>query len=186
MSTSLRDLASFPAPESAWADIRQRLEAQVDAQAQPAATSQIAVAATVCAVLLTTIATVAFVSNRSSHDRTATAPAALAPSRRDDAARNADIRFDWIAQSKRLDDVMRRLPQRPRVERLDTAAAVDALQSRIQWLDYQLSYAADVGLTERQTQTLWQDRVQLMDSLVKVRYVETQSVNARNLETNWR
>jgi hypothetical protein len=69
---------------------------------------------------------------------------------------------------------LRRLPSRPVVERASTTTTIDSLQSSIQWLDYQLSVAADVGLSERQAAQLWEDRIQLMDSLVKVRFAEAQ------------
>jgi hypothetical protein len=49
---------------------------------------------------------------------------------------------------------------------------IDTIEERIQWLDFQLSDAPDSGLNERQTQRLWSERVELMDSLVKVRYAE--------------
>jgi hypothetical protein len=37
----------------------------------------------------------------------------------------------------------------------------------------QLSYAPDTGLNDAQAYRLWRERVDLMDSLVKVRYAES-------------
>lgn len=79
-----------------------------------------------------------------------------------------------VIRSQELESYLQRLPSRPRVERASTSIAIDSLQESIQWVDYQLSLADDVGLTDRQAARLWQDRVQLMDSLVKVRYAEAQ------------
>ena len=79
---------------------------------------------------------------------------------------------DLVAQSRRLEDLLQQLPERPRIERVSTAAMIDTIEERIQWLDFQLSDAPDSGLNERQTQRLWSERVELMDSLVKVRYAE--------------
>jgi len=79
---------------------------------------------------------------------------------------------ELVAQSQRLEDLLQRLPERPRVERVSTAAMIDTIEDRIQWLDFQLSDAPDSGLSEEQTQRLWRERVELMDSLVKVRYAE--------------
>jgi hypothetical protein len=79
---------------------------------------------------------------------------------------------ELMAQSQHLEDLLQRLPERPRVERVSTAAMIDTIQDRIQWLDFQLSDAPDSGLNEVQTQRLWRERVELMDSLVKVRYAE--------------
>lgn len=79
---------------------------------------------------------------------------------------------ELVAQSQKLDDLLQRLPERPRIERVSTAATIDTIEARIQWLDFQLSDAPDSGLNEQQTRRLWRERVELMDSLVKVRYAE--------------
>jgi hypothetical protein len=79
---------------------------------------------------------------------------------------------ELVAQSQHLEDLLQRLPERPRIERVSTAAMIDTIEDRIQWLDFQLSDAPDSGLNEDQTRRLWRERVELMDSLVKVRYAE--------------
>jgi hypothetical protein len=79
---------------------------------------------------------------------------------------------ELVAQSQHLEDLLQRLPERPRIERVSTAAMIDTIEDRIQWLDFQLSDAPDSGLNENQTRRLWRERVELMDSLVKVRYAE--------------
>jgi hypothetical protein len=79
---------------------------------------------------------------------------------------------ELVAQSQHLEDLLQRLPERPRIERVSTAAMIDTIEDRIQWLDFQLSDTRDSGLNEAQTQRLWRERVELMDSLVKVRYAE--------------
>jgi hypothetical protein len=80
----------------------------------------------------------------------------------------------WVIRSQELESRLSQLPRRPRIERASTSATIDTLQSRIQWVDYQLSVAKDVGMTERQSAQLWRNRVELMDSLVMVRYAEAQ------------
>jgi hypothetical protein len=79
---------------------------------------------------------------------------------------------ELVAQSRHLEGLLQRLPERPRIERVSTAATIDTIEQRIQWLDFQLSDARDSGLNEVQTRRLWRERVELMDSLVKVRYAE--------------
>lgn len=79
---------------------------------------------------------------------------------------------ELMAQSQQLEDLLQRLPDRPRIERVSTAAMIDTIEDRIQWLDFQLSDAPDSGLNDEQTRRLWRERVELMDSLVKVRYAE--------------
>jgi hypothetical protein len=78
-----------------------------------------------------------------------------------------------IAQSRELEDLLQYLPERPRVERVSLAATVDSIEERIQVLDWQLAYGSDAGLDQRQARRLWSERVELMDSLVKVRYAES-------------
>ena len=80
---------------------------------------------------------------------------------------------DLMKQSRELDMLLQDLPSRPRVERVAMAATLDTIEERIQWLDFQLSYTAAEELSETQSQTLWRERVELMNSLVKVRYAQS-------------
>ncbi|HEY6640598.1 hypothetical protein [Povalibacter sp.] len=77
-----------------------------------------------------------------------------------------------VAQSQELDQMLQYLPERPAVERVALAVTIDTIEERVQWLDQQLSYAHDTGLNDAQATQLWRERVDLMDSLVKVRYAE--------------
>lgn len=79
-----------------------------------------------------------------------------------------------VVQSQNLESRLHRLPSRPIVERASTTTVIDSLQDSIQLVDYQLSAGQDAGLSDRQAAQLWKDRIQLMDSLVKVRYAEAQ------------
>lgn len=79
-----------------------------------------------------------------------------------------------VAQSRQLDDLLQELPLRPRAERVVQAATLDTLEQRIQWLDFQLSFEAEAELNPEQARSLWRERVDLMDSLVKVRYAQVQ------------
>ena len=81
-----------------------------------------------------------------------------------------------VAQSRELDDLLRNMPQRPRVERVSLAATTDTIEQRIQWLDFQLSFEPEVDLSQEQAQRLWRERVDLMDSLVKVRYAQVRGL----------
>lgn len=80
-----------------------------------------------------------------------------------------------VAQSRQLEDVLRNLPER-RVERVVLAATTDILEQRIQWLDFQLSFEPEAALSQEQARRLWRERVDLMDSLVKVRYAQAQDL----------
>jgi hypothetical protein len=76
-----------------------------------------------------------------------------------------------VERSQQLEVALGALPQRPTVERVATAANIDGIEQRIEWLDFHLTAAND-SLDQAQTQQLWQERVNLMDSLVKLRYAE--------------
>ena len=82
-----------------------------------------------------------------------------------------------VAQSRELDDVLRNMPERRRIERVSLAATTDTIEQRIQWLDFQLSFEPDADLSQEQAQRLWRERVDLMDSLVKVRYAQVQGLS---------
>jgi len=87
------------------------------------------------------------------------------------SARRDDLAV-LMQQSRELEAVLQALPARPHVERVSMAATLDTIEARIQWLDSQLTYAGE-ELDEAQAQRLWSERVELMDSLVKVRYAQT-------------
>jgi hypothetical protein len=77
-----------------------------------------------------------------------------------------------MARSQRLEAALQELPQRPAVEHVATSSAIDALQARIQLLDAQLAAMPAGGMNPEQSYALWNDRVQLLNSLVGVRYAE--------------
>jgi len=93
------------------------------------------------------------------------------------SANQAEPLETLVAQSRQLDELLRHLPERPSVERVALAATIDTIEQRIQWLDVQLSYAPETGLNDEQARRLWRERVDLMDSLVKVRYAEGQPLS---------
>lgn len=76
-----------------------------------------------------------------------------------------------ISRSQQLESVLQSLPRRPAVVRARTDGTIASLTNSIAMVDYSLS-VPDARLTEQQSKQLWQQRVGLMDSLVKVRYAE--------------
>jgi hypothetical protein len=81
---------------------------------------------------------------------------------------------DLRARSQALEAVLAALPERPAVARADTSLPIDSLESQVQWLDHQLSVAGS-QFPAPQAEALWRDRVEVMNSLVQLRYVEAQS-----------
>lgn len=157
------DLQSLPAIERA-ADLWPQIEARM--QQRPQRRRGVGIAA---ALVLAATGAVAFVSSRNASIAPESTPqvAATMPS----VATN-DVE-QLIAQSRELEELLAYLPERPHVERMSTAATVDSLEQRIQWLDWRLAYQSDGELDELQARRLWSERVDLMDSLVKVRYAQS-------------
>ena len=77
-----------------------------------------------------------------------------------------------VTRSQQLEDLLQRLPPRPSVERAATSAAIDDLQTRIQVLDLQLDTIPSGDHERNRAQRLWNARVQLLHSLIDVRYAE--------------
>lgn len=76
-----------------------------------------------------------------------------------------------IARSQRLETLLQRLPRRPVVVRAGTDGTIASLKNSIAMVDYTLSQPA-ADLSSDQSLQLWEQRVGLMDSLVKIRYAE--------------
>jgi hypothetical protein len=162
MQSKLQSLPQLEAPSS-FAEIQR-------AMARPAVTPRRLVSPRLVAALaFVTLTAIFFVALRDQ-----TAPQVVQPAPQEqptDVIEHARVP-ELMAQSQHLEDLLQRLPGRPQIERVSTAAMIDTIEDRIQWLDFQLSDAPDSGLNEQQTQRLWRERVELMDSLVKVRYAE--------------
>lgn len=81
-----------------------------------------------------------------------------------------------VAESQRLESLLASLPTEPRLTRAQTALTVADLEDRIQWVDYRLGLASEAGLAAEPAHKLWRERVDLMNSLVAVRYAEARTV----------
>lgn len=78
-------------------------------------------------------------------------------------------------RSRELEQLLAVMPARPAVGRADTSVPIDSLEARVQWLDHQLSLG-DSGRGPGDSAQLWRDRVEAMDALVRLRYVEAQRI----------
>ena len=76
---------------------------------------------------------------------------------------------DYVAQSRQLEATLRALPAAPRVTRASTAGTIADLEDRIAMIDLKLSYP---GLSADGRRALWEQRVRLMRTLVRVRYAQ--------------
>jgi hypothetical protein len=156
-------LASLPqleAPEQSWTNIQAALHVPSRPSRSGVWYAAVAASVAVLAVLI--------INQRPAEE---TLEAAPSRSLSENARANEGI-VTLMEQSRHLDLVLQELPNRPRVERVAMAATLDSIEDRIQWLDMQLTYASAAESDDARTQTLWRERVDLMDSLVKVRYAQ--------------
>jgi hypothetical protein len=179
LRAEMQALPQFDPPDLAWERIQQTIP-QRNARLLPPRRIGFAAAA----AALITLAVVALIarhgdqrSERNAHACATVADGAACPPKVLDPAVSDIAHLDeLVAQSQQLEQILQTLPQRPRIERVSTAATIDTIEQRIQWLDFQLSSAPDGDLSEEQSRRLWRERVELMDSLVKVRYAEAGSL----------
>jgi len=139
-----------------WVDVQARLAARKRGLRRRATVASLAAAASVATLAL--LAALRF-------QESPTAPAAPAAA----TAAVAELR----TRSQALEAMLAALPERPAVARAATAVPIDNLESQVQWLDHQLSTSAE-AMPPTQAERLWRDRVEVMNSLVQLRYVEAQ------------
>jgi len=139
-----------------WVDVQARLAARKRGLRRRATVASLAAAASVATLAL--LAALRF-------QESPTAPAAPAAA----TAAVAELRI----RSQALEAMLAALPERPAVARAATAVPIDNLESQVQWLDHQLSTSAE-AMPPTQAERLWRDRVEVMNSLVQLRYVEAQ------------
>jgi len=164
----LRALPMAPEPDDdAWASVEMRVSDVQRRRRRIARLAPLAAAASVAALAV-------FAALRWTETVTSAreATATLAP----DAALTRDGELaDLQARSQALEALLAALPARPAVERAATSVPIESLEAQVQWLDHQLT-VADADGRVPQAQRLWRDRVEVMNSLVQLRYVEAQRI----------
>ena len=161
----LQALPPAPAPDhDGWAGVQARLRAPAGPRPPATRVAPFAAAASVAALAV-------FASLRWFDTP--------APMTRDPApllVLEAESVDELRARSQALEQLLASLPQRPAVGRAGTAVPIESLEAQVQWLDHQLTLAGTEGRAPEAEQ-LWRDRVELMNSLVQLRFVEAQQVN---------
>jgi hypothetical protein len=87
----------------------------------------------------------------------------------------ADRLSQLRSQSQALEELLAELPGQPAVERAGTALPIDTIEAQVQWLDHQI-LVSDDDMRPAATEQLWRERVEAMNSLVRLRYVDAQRV----------
>jgi len=165
LATVRDDLASLAPAEARprdWAVVQARMTRRARAIRQGALAWRAVAAATVIALTLSLVASF----DREPGRGVVPATRSAAP---DDVA-------SLVERSRQLEQVLASMPSRPAIERADTSIPIDALEARVQWLDHQLSQGDDGTAPGAEAERLWRERVDIMNSLVRLRYVEAQRV----------
>jgi hypothetical protein len=150
----LHQLPQFEPPQRVWLSVQERM-AQAAAHRSRAGWLYLSAAAASIVAIVAGVLWTGSVDRGSSARTTAADPDSIAP---------------LVVRSQELEALLQQMPQRPTVERAATSATIDEIQSTIQMLDLQLSNGAQ--LDQEQARRLWNRRVELLDSLVYVRYAE--------------
>jgi hypothetical protein len=171
LDTMRRRLAALPtvaAPTDGWERLRDRIDANRRPASSPRRGGAVAIAAS-CA-MLGVLAGMLLRETGPSAPRLVAAPEEVATSRTPDA-------IDELRDRSRvLEEVLAALPARPAVERARTAVPIDTLEDQVQWVDHQLSLTAASQAAPDVRERLWRERVEIMSTLVQLRYVESQRV----------
>ena len=156
-----------PAPEqddAGWAAVQARLRAA--AAPRPPATRVAPFAAVASVAALAVFASLRWFETPAPATRN---PAPL-------IVLEAESLDELQARSQALEELLAALPQRPAVERAGTSVPIESLEAQVQWVDHQLTLAGAEGRAQ-EAERLWRERVELMNSLVQLRFVEAQQVN---------
>jgi hypothetical protein len=117
----------------------------------------------------------AFFSGRTTHREELT-QAVVSPSAAD-AVPAGDRVAALMAESQRLESLLAALPSEPTVARAGTVFTAAGLEDRIEWIDYALGERSVRQADSARAQPLWQQRVDLLNSLVAVRYAQVRTVS---------
>jgi len=168
------ELQALPVAEprsDGWADVQARLATKRATQARRRLGLQLAAAASVAIIAVTATWRIA--------DVVAEHPGSMAIELTPLTAEQA-LALDRVAQlqtqSQALDEMLSVIGERPVVERAGTSLPIDTLETQVQWIDHQIS-VGDGEIEPGSAERLWRKRVEAMNSLVQLRYVEAQRID---------
>jgi hypothetical protein len=167
-------LKSLPAAEprlDGWSEVQARLAAQQSTCARHRLALQLAAAASVVLIAVTTSLRVADVMTER--------PGSMAQARTPLTAEQA-LALDRVAQlqarSQALEAMLSEIGERPVVARAGTSLPIDTLETQVQWIDQQIS-VGEGEIAPGSAEQLWRKRVEVMNSLVQLRFVEAQRID---------
>ena len=170
----LRALPQFAATarSGGWQDVRRRMADRAATVQRRSLATRLAIAASIAVIAVA-------IAWRASDPATKVSPPAAVVADYSPHAVEDAVALDRVAQlqtqSQALDEMLSALGEQPAVERAGAAMPIDTLETRVQWLDHQLSTGGD-SIEAKSAEQLWRERVELMNSLVQLRYVEAQRI----------
>jgi hypothetical protein len=81
-----------------------------------------------------------------------------------------------MVESRQIERNLRALPAQPSLVRASTVATIAELQDQVAAIDYLLNHP-DLQLSPAQEEIYWQERVRLMNSLLRLRTAQSQRVS---------
>ncbi len=170
---ALRALPQHPAPAGAWNRINEKLDAPKRSPAGWWLAGAAAAAALAAILAWPVIQPPATTPELATTTEPAAAVTRTAPSVREPEPINR-----LVMRSQQLEQILQQIePDAPRVMTIGTADTIAGLQDGIALIDYGLS--RDDRLSQAQSERLWRQRVELMNSLVQVRGAQLQQVSNR-------
>ena len=172
----LKSLPDFTPPADIWDRIQAAAAEPVQAESKWHWPAKLTMAASVALLALLILGRMSGVPN--GQQVTQGPPPSQVVAERSDAGNALDPRVtttlaSFMAESKRLERVIAGFGQ-PSLVNAATAVTIAELEDRILWIDDQLSRARVSGLNQAQVVALWEERVELMNSLAAVRYAQAQ------------
>jgi hypothetical protein len=171
LTDELRAMPAAEARSDGWADVQSRLAARKATHARRRRGLQLAAAASLAVIAVTAAWRIG--------DVVAEHPASMAIELTPLTAEQA-LALDRVVQlqtqSQALDEMLAVIGERPVVERAGTSLPIDTLEAQVQWIDHQIS-VGDGEIEPRSAEQLWRKRVEAMNSLVQLRYVEAQRID---------
>ena len=187
LRNSLCNLPSQAPGQDLWPLIQARLEAEHAEKSSPFHRSRTGIAMAASVLLMVSLGLL-MIFHFTQETVSSSPPPAVAgterpafdavsvPAADPDPLADTDARLaELMDHSVLLEAALRALPERPGVLRASTAETIMGLEDGVALIDYQLNQEAR-QLNAAQSRLLWQWRVDLLNSLVNVRYAEVQPV----------
>jgi len=169
LRTTLRALPDVGGPDS-WPEVASRIDSTA-APLRPMPRPTWRLAGTMAGVLAIAVGLAVF---DGSTPQRIQVPDQMPANSRSAAASDSSV-VALMEESKQLERLLAAIPDEPRVARATTVMTAAGLEDRIQWVDLAIGAGEERDFDSTTVMPLWRQRVDLMKSLVAVRYAEART-----------